>query len=167
MEFPVRKETRLKNYDYSLPGAYFVTICTENRRCIFWTDVGETCGLPNETHFSRYGSAVKRNIDKLNNTYENVFVIKYVIMPNHVHMLIEIKTDSSGRPQTAPTLSRIVNQFKGAVTKDAGKAFWQKGFYDHVIRSQNDYNEIIRYIETNPERWLQDKLYDKNQFYSE
>lgn len=83
----------------------------------------------------------------------------YVIMPNHIHMLIAI--DDCGRTLFAPTISRIVKQFKGVVTKQIGKSIWQRSFYDHIIRDEQDYVEKWNYIENNPARWLDDDLYVK------
>ena len=83
-----------------------------------------------------------------------VKVEHYVVMPDHVHMMIEIEKviDEGGRPMVAPTISRVVQQFKGSVTKRAGKAVWQKLFYDHVIRNEDDYREHVKYILENPKR---------------
>ena len=80
-------------------------------------------------------------------------------MPNHVHLLPQINTDSAGRPRAAPTISMVINQTNGVVSKKAGFSVWQKGFYDHVIRSEQDYSGIWSYIEGNPGKWTDDKLY--------
>ena len=80
-------------------------------------------------------------------------------MPNHVHLLLQINTDPGGRPMAAPTISMIINQTKGIVSKRAGFSVWQKGFYDHVIRSEHDFRDIWNYIEGNPSKWTEDKLY--------
>ena len=88
-----------------------------------------------------------------------ISVDHYVIMPNHVHLLLQIHTDLNGRSMIAPTISTVVRLFKGAVSKQTGISIWQKGFYDHVVRSETDYLEIWNYIEGNPSRWTEDKLY--------
>ncbi len=75
-------------------------------------------------------------------------------MPNHIHFIISIKADKNGRTQFAPTISRVVKQFKGSITKQIGKPIWQKSFYEHTIRNQTDYNEIWEYIENNPLKWI-------------
>ena len=74
-------------------------------------------------------------------------------MPNHIHLMLVLNNDS-GRPQVAPTLSRIIQQFKGSVSKKIGKSIWQKGFYDHIIRDEIDYFRHLQYIEENPAKWL-------------
>ena len=86
--------------------------------------------------------------------YESVRVDKYIVMPDHIHMLVSIVPDVFGRPQVAPTISRVVQQFKGAITKKVGFSLWQKGYYDHIIRGQQDYDEIWQYIDENPLRWV-------------
>ena len=80
-------------------------------------------------------------------------------MPNHMHLLLQINTDIDGRPMTAPTISTVINQTKGIISKKAGFSVLQKGFYDHVIRNDNDYRDIWNYIEWNPGKWTEDKLY--------
>lgn len=87
-----------------------------------------------------------------------VTVEQYVVMPDYVHLMIRIHPPENGRPQAAPTLSRIINQFKGAVTKAVGRAIWQKGYYDHVIRNDTDYLRVWDYIQTNPAKWQEDCL---------
>jgi len=77
-------------------------------------------------------------------------------MPNHIHMLITI--DTSGRTQFAPTVSRIVKQFKGSITKQIGYSIWQKSFHDHVVRNEEDYLHIWKYIDENPAMWTEDCL---------
>lgn len=79
-------------------------------------------------------------------------------MPNHVHLIVVLR-GGGGRPKVAPTISRIVQQFKGAVSKQAGFALWQKSFHDHVIRGVGDYEKIWQYIDTNPRKWEDDCFY--------
>ena len=151
---PERKPNRLPTFDYASNGAYFVTLCTQNKKCILSTvTVGATFGRPPVIRLTEVGEIVKREILRLNETYDNLRVEHYVIMPNHVHLLLMIDA-FGGRPQVAPTVSRAMNQFKGAVTKRFGASVWQKGFHDHVIRSESDYAYHLQYIEENPKKWL-------------
>lgn len=160
MELPNRKPNRLCDYDYSQNGAYFITICTQNRERIFWSACrGELCS-PANIQLSDIGIAVEREIEKLDTVYDAIRVDKYCIMPDHIHLIIVIDTDENGRTQFAPTISRAIKQFKGAITKQMGCPIWQRSYYDHVIRNQDDYNMIAKYIEENPLRWEMDKLYD-------
>ena len=71
--------------------------------------------------------------------------------------------DTMKRSMDAPTVSQIVQQFKGSVSKQAGCSLWQRSFYEHIIRDERDYNEIWNYIDTNPLRWAEDKYYDESQ----
>ena len=162
MELTRRKANRLQNYDYSSAGAYFITVCIDNHKCILWKNVGANCVRPKDLSLSFYGEIVNRNIEKLSTIYENVFVEKYTVMPNHIHMIIIISADENGRTQFAPTISRVIKQFKGKITKEIGKSIWQKGFYDHVIRDKNDYEKIWEYIDSNPRKWKEDKLFSEN-----
>ena len=82
-----------------------------------------------------------------------------MVMPNHVHLLLQIRTDIDGRPMAAPTVSSVINQMKGSISKQIGFSVWQKGFYDHVVRGEQDYREIWNYIDGNPARWAEDKLF--------
>jgi REP element-mobilizing transposase RayT len=167
---PKRKAQRLKEYDYSQCGAYFVTLCTKGRREIMGhIDVGAHCvrprattGRPYDVHpiLSDIGQIVESEIGVLSNTYDDIFVSKYVIMPNHVHMIIMINyVDTGGRPQGAPTLSRIIKQFKGAITKRIGSSIWQTSFHDHIIRDEKDYQRHWQYIDENPLRWACDEYF--------
>jgi len=94
----------------------------------------------------------------MNDIYPAVTVEKYVIMPNHVHMLVLITNPGmGGHPMDAPTIPHIIQQYKGAVTKEAGFPVWQKSFYDHIIRSEQEYAEVWRYIDENPLKWQEDE----------
>ncbi|MEG0895633.1 MAG: transposase, partial [Oscillospiraceae bacterium] len=149
MELPKRKNIRLKNYDYGQNGAYFITVCTKDRHEILW-NVGATFGRPQESpQLSEYGTIIRNEIDRIGEIYDNVVVIdKYVIMPNHIHMIILLHGDDR-RPKVAPTISRIMQQFKGSVTKQIGFSLWQKLFHDHIIRNEQEYQNIWEYIDTN------------------
>lgn len=153
-----RKSIRIENYDYSTSGAYFITICTANREKIFWSDRsrGELCS-PVNVSLSDIGMIVENEIQKLNSIYDAVTVDKYCIMPDHIHFIISINVYADGRTQFAPTISRVIKQFKGSITKQVGKPIWQKSFYDHGIRNQQDYDEIWQYVENNPLKYAQNR----------
>ena len=152
----IRKPNRLSNYDYSQNGAYFITICVKDREPILSRiSVGANC-----VRLTDFGKVIDCEIKKINVIYECVFVDNYVIMPNHIHLLIRIENDSR-RPQVAPTVGRIIKQFKGSVTKKLGMSVWQKGFYDHVVRDEYDYQIRWQYIDDNPPKWTEDELYRK------
>ena len=88
-----------------------------------------------------------------------VVVEKYVIMPNHIHLLLRIAGDESGRALLAPTVSHVVQHLKGTITKQLGTAIWQKSFHDHIVRTERDFQMIWEYIDTNPVTWESDCFY--------
>ena len=159
MELPKRKQNRLAEYDYSTTNAYFITICTEHRKNLFWSDVGAIIDRPKNVPLTNLGIIVRQSIEDIPIHYSVISVDHYVIMPNHVHLLLQIHSDSNGRSMIAPTISTVVRLMKGTVSKQAGFSIWQKGFYDHVIRNEGDYQDIWNYIEGNPSKWVEDKLY--------
>lgn len=161
MELPKRKQNRLTEYDYSTPNAYFVTICTDRRKNLFWKDVGAIIDRPACVPLTLLGEITRQSIKDISKYYPAVSVDHYVVMPNHVHLLLQIHTDSDGRSMIAPTISTVVRQMKSAVSKKAGFSPWQKGFYDHVIRGEEDYRQTWLYIEGNPSEWMEDTLYEK------
>lgn len=169
MEYPIRKEHRLKNYNYSQCGAYFITICTKDRKYIFWNNydilnVGAAFGGPyGKISLTEYGKIVKNELKKIPLIYPDVvFIPKFVIMPNHIHLIIVLNTYSeNGPPKAAPTVGSIINKFKGTVSKKCGFHVWQKSFYDRVIRNEHEYSAFWKYIETNPMNWESDELFTK------
>jgi len=156
-ENPSRKRNRLRGHDYSQPGYYFITLCVEDMRCILG-NVGANCVRLN---LSDYGKIIENEISLLSSVYDNVRVDKYIIMPNHIHMIIVITASDSRRPQVAPTLSTVVQQFKGSVTKKLKDSIWQRSFHDIIIRTRKQYEFVWRYIDENPIRWQADKYYRK------
>ena len=159
VEFQKRKQIRLTEYDYSTPNAYFITICTNNRKNLFWHAVRTIINRPENVPLTNLGMLVRQSVEDIPKHYPVVSVEHFVIMPNHVHLLLQINAGSDRRPMAAPTISMVINQTKGVVSKKAGFSVWQKGFYDHVIRSEQDYSDIWSYIEGNPCKWAEDKLY--------
>ncbi len=158
MELPKRKSNRLKEYDYSTPNAYFITVCTDKRKNLFWKTVGATIGRPEDVRLSQYGEYARKALEDIPRHYPAVCVDHYTIMPNHIHLLLQIQTAADGRPMVAPTVSTVIQQMKGTVSKQAGVSIWQKGFYDHVIRDARDYREVWNYIDGNPMKWMEDEL---------
>lgn len=146
----------MNDYNYSSNGAYFITICTKNKENLLWKNVGANCVRPlDQLPLSKIGIVIENEIYKLNTVYENIKVDKYQIMPNHIHLIIFIYEDSNGRTQFAPTISRIIKQFKGSITKQIGFSIWQKSFYDRVIRNEKEYQSVWNYIHNNPLKYLE------------
>jgi len=128
--FPSRKHPRLKNYDYATPNFYFVTICTWQKKCLF----GKAGAL------NRYGKIAEQGIGQIESHFPDVSVDKFVVMPNHIHMILVLQAKIA-------TLSNIIGQYKAFVTKEIRKTekdakIWQTSFHDHVIRNQKSYETI-------------------------
>ncbi len=162
MDRPVRKNIRLKNYDYSAPGAYFVTVCTKDKRCILSTiRRGDPCGRPDHP-LTRYGSIVEQCLKDTEALY-GIQLELHVIMPNHIHFICRID-ERRATARVAPTLGRIVGALKSLSAnrcREAGLdgSLWQRSYYDHVIRNEDDYRQIAEYIETNPAKWSEDEFH--------
>ena len=142
--FAQRKWPRLKNYDYSSEGFYFITICTKNRER-FLSRIEANPGETARLLLSEYGRVVESYLVSFPG------IEKYVIMPNHIHLIVH-KTNGK-------SICDDVRSFKGLVTKKIGKSIWQDSFYDHVIRDEADYLIKWNYIEENPEKWAEDEYY--------
>ena len=121
--------------------------------------VGAIIDRPENVPLTNLGIIVRRSIEDIPKHHPTISADHFVIMPNHIHLLLQINTDPDGRSVIAPTISTVVRLMKGAVSKQAGFTVWQKGFYDHVIRNNKDYRAIWNYIEGNPSKWAEDKLY--------
>ena len=158
MELPKRKPTRLKGYDYSTPGAYFVTICTHSRQSILSNViVGEgLCALP-QNILTPIGIEIEKSIQYINDNYIGISIDKYVIMPNHIHLIVI--SDNSGGDGTPP-LQNIIGQLKSYTTNKYGNTLWQRSYHDHIIRGDKDYQKIWEYIDTNVIRWEKDCFYN-------
>ena len=146
MNTPKRKSPRIPHYDYSTPNHYFITICTSDKKCIF--------GQPGK--LNRLGEIAEDCLLTIPAINPKVRIDKYVVMPNHVHVIVVI--DDDGCQKSIP---QIVGQYKMAVTKEIhkiepGKEVWQRSFHDHIIRNQERYELIWMYIENNPIKWEED-----------
>lgn len=177
-----RQSIRLRQYDYAWPGAYFVTICVREKECVLGDIMNGAMRL------SEWGQIVHEFWDAIPNHFPNVIVDGRVTMPNHGHAIINIGYDRRGavaapndatsntatRPagktgeETSPlrpTLGQIVAYYKYQTTKrinelrgTPGIPFWQRNYWEHVVRDDIDLNRIRQYIENNPLRWHEDQL---------
>ena len=169
-ELPKRKNSRLKNHDYSSPGAYFITICTHNKVCTLSRVVGAIHESP-ETKLTEYGRITDRFINEIPCRY-GVTVDCYVIMPNHIHLILLISDDNEKRAihesplRGRSMISKVVGYVKMNSSKEIHRSvgdspIWQRSFYDHVIRDQRDYDKIAKYIHDNPAKWQNDCFYSE------
>lgn len=158
---PKRKHPRLHHYDYGTAGAYFITICTQNRRCLLSRIVGR--GLaPAEIRYTAYGQIAQEQLLLLEQRYPSLKIDQYVIMPNHIHAILLLEEVAGVNPR--PTITDIVCAYKSLTTRQCKKAqpidrLFQTSFYEHIIRGYEDYHEIAEYIVNNPKQWELDKLY--------
>lgn len=161
-----RKRNRLKNYDYSQCGKYFITVCVKDRHNILCDIQNVGGGVPDApvtVILSDLGTVCEDVIKSINNNYDNVKISKYVIMPNHIHMIVDVLKCGSPRT-TNPTLATVpwvVSTFKRFISKKAGFQFFQRSYHDHIIRNEQELNEIYNYIEYNPLNWKDDILNTK------
>ena len=166
-----RRSTRLPYYDYTTPGAYFVTICTLNHECLLGQIVNGIINL------NSIGRIVSEEWVKTANFRPYVEIDSYIVMPNHLHGIIILRENHHRRdtarrvPTTeqfskpiAGSLPTVIRSFKSAVTKRVnilqgtpGKRLWQGRYYEHVIRNSEDLNRLREYIITNPSRWSFDR----------
>ena len=142
---PKRKNIRLRYYDYSEEGLYFITICKKNREQLLGKITEE-----NQIKLTKVGTIVEKSIRNLERIYSNITIDEYVVMPNHIHIIIIINEKND------LTISRIINQYKGGITKKIGYPIWQKLFYEHIIRNENEYYKIKQYIQSNIANWKED-----------
>ena len=171
MEYNTRKPNRLKNYDYSENGVYFITVCTKDMKCILSQiardkSVGDGVLDVPQIKLTNYEKIVNDRIIEMNSVYKNVNVEKYVIMPNHIHLLIiidnyseDIAADSGTSRTPSPTkqnsiISSFISTLKRYADKQIGYNIWQRSFHDHVIRDENDFLTRWQYIDENPKKWL-------------
>ena len=165
MELPQRKPTRLKEYDYSSNGAYFITICIKDRKeLLSKITVGSGVLDRPQNILTNYGEIANRHLVNMSCFYDNIIIDKYIIMPNHIHLIVKIlKTESSGtsgRPSpTNSLISKFVSTFKRFCNKEYCENIFQRSFHDHIIRNENDYLKIWEYIDTNDLKWESDCFY--------
>ncbi|MGM0545474.1 MAG: transposase [Bacteroidota bacterium] len=164
-----RQSIRLKGYDYSKPGYYFITICVVNRYCFFGKIVDGQMIL------NKYGQIAKKEWFRTEKLRDNVCLDEFIVMPNHLHGIIELKggrdtarrvptKEEFGQP-TKNSIPTIIRSYKSAVTKainelnaQPGDKVWQRNYYDHIIRNRHELNGIRKYIRNNPKNWENDKL---------
>jgi len=162
------ESARLGGWDYASRGWYFVTICAQNRRCIF----GEV--VSGEVRLSPIGRVAESELRGLHLHYEKVLVDSHVVMPNHVHMIILIDGDHGFSPDAKPrppratfspqagSLSAIIRSYKAGVTRKCrelglGPVIWQPRFHDHLLRGDAVISAVRDYIRDNPANWGADK----------
>ena len=159
MNLPKRKLNRLAGYDYSQNNAYFITVCVKGKSHILWNAVDHSTTVSiDDIPLSKIGNFADAAINNISQFYPNACVEKYAIMPNHIHMIL-LLTENSGSAARSPTVSTIINQLKGFITKQVGYSIWQISFYDHIIRNDEEYRLVWDYIDANPINWQCDNKF--------
>ena len=157
---PKRKQIRLKDYDYSQNGYYFITICTKDRKNLFWeTDSNPVGADIIRPKLSPCGEIAERAIHNISSHYVHICADQYVIMPDHIHLILKISnTAESGRMVSAPTTSTVVGQMKRWISREIGEPVWQKSFFEHIIRDKEDYLARLEYMQNNPLKHVIQKI---------
>ncbi len=155
-----RKSIRLRDYDYGQTGAYFITICTQNRECLF----GEI--IDDDMQLNDAGRIVKTIWQEIPIHYPQVELDEFVIMPNHFHAIFYIRPPEQGAASSAPTVGQIMRRFKSmsaiAVNKSlprSSQPLWQRNYWERVVRDEKELHGLQEYILNNPRQWTQDKLH--------
>ena len=148
MNLPKRKSPRIPGYDYSTCNYYFITICTHHHRCIF--------GQPEM--LNHWGTIVQEHILEIADHYDGVRVDKYIVMPNHIHLILVLENEKN------PDCNQIIAQYKSGVSREIHRiepdvTIWQRSYHDHIIRNYGEYEKIWLYIEDNPRKWEDDCFY--------
>ncbi len=157
---PKRKTNRLQCFSYSNPGYYFLTICARNKEKLFGEIVGGGAFDAPQVRLTETGSIIQKYILSTKRI-PGVFVEKYVIMPNHFHMIVVIEgKESFDKPdrncRANETVPHVVGTLKRFVNREISESVFQRGYHDHVIRGETDYQKIWAYIDDNPRRWKDD-----------
>ncbi len=164
-----RRSIRLQGYDYSQAGAYFVTVCTQNRKCLFGAVID------GEMLLNDCGKIAAECLDEIPKHFPHVEMDEFVVMPNHVHLVVVIVDGPVGATHASPlpqpprgpqprSIGSIIGSYKSAVTKRVneirdtrGAPIWQRNYYEHIIRDENELHRVRRYIESNPACWADDE----------
>ena len=159
-EFKKRKNLRIPRYNYSNIGYYFITMCTQDRKCTLSNIINNDNNNFLKLELLPYGIITEKYLKSSNAAYNNLKIYDYIIMPNHVHFICEIKIkkeiDSLPANQIIPS---VVGTLKKLINKECEEKIWQRNYYEHIIRDEKEYLEILQYIQDNPYKWIEDKYY--------
>jgi REP element-mobilizing transposase RayT len=163
-----RRSIRLKGYDYSSPGLYFITICVQDRSCVFGEIEDAVCRL------SPAGDVIERKWRSIGERFAMVEIGPYVVMPNHLHGLLHINAphpDDSSTTTPSSTIGSMIQWFKTGTTYDYisgvkqqgwppfNKRLWQRNYWEHIVRNEREHERIANYILANPSSWPEDSLH--------
>jgi len=164
-ELSERKHPRLKRHDYSSDGAYFITFSVKDRHEMLGEVVGRDAPGALWVELSQYGTVIHEEIQKTRLHYANIEIDKFIVMPNHIHMIVLIRGVGDGAPRasrpTSAAIPNLVGVLKRKTNKIYGFKMWQTSYHDRVIRNEEEYQRIWRYIDQNPAKWEEDHYYVK------
>lgn len=152
----------MKSFDYSENHRYFITICSDGKRKMF-SDISVGEGLaPPVIHLSAIGKIIEEQLLALSTRYPQIEIENHVIMPNHLHMILRLENTGGASP--SPTTHDIICTLKSLVTRSCRQIgyrenIWQRSYYEHIIRNEDDYKNTWIYIDNNPARWSEDEYY--------
>ena len=142
--FPNRKSPRIPGYDYATPNYYFLTICTHNMKCLFWSD----------GKLNRLGRIAYDTVMEIPHHFPKNHVERFVIMPNHIHMILVVEPGGANAAVVVGACKSHISRLVHRICPEL--KLWQESFHDHIIRNQKQYERIWAYIDTNPMRWKKD-----------
>ncbi len=155
-----RKVIRLQHYDYTQNGLYFITICTQDRACLF----GKI--LDNEVKLNPAGKMIQYWYFELEKHFPSIKPLEYVIMPNHIHFILQIENQEQKTSLfdaiywfKTMTTNEYIRHVKHSHWQPFNKRLWQRSYYEHIVRNERSYFDIIQYIENNPYNWHSDSLF--------
>ncbi len=160
-----RKNIRLKDYDYTKAGYYFVTICTKDRKKILANIVGGGFHAAPLIDLYPIGKEIIKSIEFIEKQNKNIYVDKYTIMPNHMHMIVVIDNAEPGGHGNPPlhkivgTMKSFVNRRYNEIHNTNNLILWQRGYFERIIRNEEEYMKTWEYIDTNHYKWENDKYY--------
>ena len=178
-----RRSIRLKNYDYSSNGMYFVTICAQNREMLFRRIVGAALrgrpdddsnridkadGRPDDDDngFASPDQMITKWLMETENKFLGVRIDKFVVMPNHIHFIVDLQGGHVGPPLPeivewfkTMTTNEFIRKVKSGLYPPFDRRIWQRDYFEHIIRDEADYQRIWKYIDDNPARWEEDRYY--------
>ena len=148
-----RKPIRQPGYDYSRPGVYFITFCVQERHQILCKIMP---GDPPEIVLTQLGQIARKHIRQVPSHYSYIDIKNYIIMPDHIHLIVAVKASPPTSAQGAANavIPAFISTLKRYINDECGYNLWQRSYNDEIIRSRSEYAAAVRYIENNPAEWL-------------
>lgn len=169
-ELPKRKPIRLRDYNYSNNGAYFITICVKDKLHLLGKlFVGDGVLDVPKINLTKVGEIAEKYINSIHKTYNHISIDKYIIMPNHIHFILVVCNEDGTSRTPSPTaratnaaIPFVVSTFKRFTNKECGFSVFQRSYHDHIVRNEQEYQKIWQYVESNPLTWEKDCFYTEN-----